>query len=175
MLDVNELLELEEVIKSVLEEDLERILIELNRNGELETLLRLLGMQEYLGIEEEEEMPKDGKIIVIGKSEVEKEKLAAVAKNLGIAKDRFEFFLNYEDAKTFDFKKTQWSSKYSYILVGQMPHSGNAKGEYSSVISALESQEGYPPVVRMGTNGLKITKSSFRSTLEYLISEKKIA
>ncbi len=175
MLDINELLELEEIIKGVLEEDLERILIELNRNGELETLLRLLGVQEYLGIVEEEELQKDGKIIVIGQSEVEKGKLAAVAKNLGIAKDRFEFFLNYEDAKSFDFKKTQWSSKYSYILVGQMPHSGNAKGDFSSVITALESQEGYPPVVRMGTNGLKITKSSFRSTLEYLISEKMIA
>ena len=168
MLDINELLELEEVIKGVLDEDLERILIELNRNDELETFL-------CLGCEEEEEMSKNGKIIVIGQSEVEKDKLAAIAKNLGIAKDRFEFFLDYEAAKTFDFKKTQWSSKYSYILVGQMPHSGNAKGDYSSVITALESQEGFPPVVRMGTNGLKITKSSFKSTLEYLISERKIA
>lgn len=175
MLDINELLELEEVIKGVLDEDLERILIELNRNDELETFLCLLRMQGYLGREEEEEMSKNGKIIVIGQSEVEKDKLAAIAKNLGIAKDRFEFFLDYEAAKTFDFKKTQWSSKYSYILVGQMPHSGNAKGDYSSVITALESQEGFPPVVRMGTNGLKITKSSFKSTLEYLISERKIA
>lgn len=56
-----------------------------------------------------------------------------------------------------------------------MPHSGHAKGDYSSVITALEQQEGYPPVVRMGTNGLKITKTSFRNTLESLLQERKIA
>ena len=111
----------------------------------------------------------------IAEAEVEKEKLAAVAKNMGIAKDRFEFFLEYKDAKTFDFRKTQWSSKYSYILVGPMPHSGVAKGEYSSIISAIESEAGYPPVVKMGTDGLKITKTSFRKTLKYLLTEKKIA
>lgn len=34
MLELNELLELEEVIRDVLNDDLERILIELNRTGE---------------------------------------------------------------------------------------------------------------------------------------------
>lgn len=174
MLDINELLELEEVIRDNLEERLEEILIKLNQKGQLEDLLRLLEMSELLGVEDED-IAKEGKIIVIGQSEVEREKLAAVAKNLGIEKDRFEFYLNYEDAKNFDFKKTQWSDKYSYILVGQMPHSGHSKGDYSSVITALEKGNGYPPVVRMGTKGLKITKSSFRSTLEYLLQEKKIA
>ncbi len=58
---------------------------------------------------------------------------------------------------------------------GPMPHSGVAKGEYSSIISAIESEAGYPPVVKMGTDGLKITKTSFRNTLEYLLTEKNIA
>ena len=165
----------EEVIRDVLNDDLERILIELNRTGELETFLRLLGMHDYLGTEAEEKCNRDGKIIVIGQSEVGKDKLAAVAKKMGIAKDRFEFLLDYKDAKTFDFRKTQWSSKYSYILAGPMPHSGVAKGEYGSIISAIESEAGYPPVVKMGTDGLKITKTSFRNTLKYLLTEKKIA
>ena len=52
MLELNELLELEEVIRDVLNDDLERILIELNRTGELETFLRLLGMHDYLGFKE---------------------------------------------------------------------------------------------------------------------------
>ncbi|WP_306780040.1 hypothetical protein [Agathobacter rectalis] len=134
-----------------------------------------LGMHDYLGTEAEGKCNRDGKIIVIGQSEVGKDKLAAVAKKMGIAKDRFEFLLDYKDAKTFDFRKTQWSSKYSYILVGPMPHSGVAKGEYSSIISAIESEAGYPPVVKMGTDGLKITKTSFRNTLEYLLTEKNIA
>lgn len=175
MLELNELLEIEEDIRDVLNDDLERILIELNRTGELETFLRLLGMHDYIGIEAKEKCNRDGKIIVIGQSEVGKDKLAAVAKNMGIAKDRFEFFLDYNDAKTFDFRKTQWSSKYSCILVGPMPHSGVAKGEYGSIISAIESGDGYPAVVKMGTDGLKITKTSFRNTLEYLLTGKKIA
>lgn len=90
----------------------------------------------------------------------------------------FVSFYNFNKilgCKTFDFRKTQWSSKYSYILVGPMPHSGVAKGEYSSIISAIESEAGYPPVVKMGTDGLKITKTSFRNTLEYLLTEKNIA
>lgn len=174
MLDINDLLELEAIIRDNLEERLEEILINLNRKGQLKEFLCLLGMGDLLGVRNEEFI-KDGKIIVIGQSNVEREKLVAVAKDLGIEKDRFEFYLNYEDAKTFDFKKTQWSTKYSCILVGQMPHSGYSKGNYSGMITALESDEGYPPVVRMGTNGLKITKSSFRKTLDYLLSESKIA
>ena len=56
-----------------------------------------------------------------------------------------------------------------------MPHSGSGKGDYSSVISAIEAEEGYPPVVRLGSNGLKITKSDFRSKLTEMIEMKKIA
>lgn len=60
MLELNELLELEEVIRDVLNDDLERILIELNRTGELETFLRLLGMHDYLGTEAEGKCNHDG-------------------------------------------------------------------------------------------------------------------
>lgn len=174
MLDMDELLELEEVIRGELEDNLEMILVKLNRLDKLNELMALLGLSNYLG-ETDIEAARGGKIIVIGESEVEKKTLEGVAKQYGIEKDRFEFYLNYKDAKTFDFRKTQWSSRYSCILVGQMPHSGLAKGDYGSIISALETQDGYPPVVRMGLNGLKITKSSFRNTLEYLVSEQKIA
>ena len=175
MLCIEELLELEESLRDELNDHLEEILIRLNRSGRLEELLSLLGLGELLGITDEIECSNDGKIIVIGQSEASKEKLIAVAKNLGITKDRFEFYLDYDDAKTFDFRRTQYSSNYSMILAGQMPHSGHAKGDYSSVITALEQQEGYPPVVRMGTNGLKITKTSFHNTLKNLLQERKIA
>lgn len=175
MLGVNELLELEEQIKAELEDRFEEILIKLNQEEKLEDFLCLLGMQKMLGIEEDITANADGKIIVIGQSEVEKEKLVAVARDYGIPKDRFEFYLNYEDAIKFDFRKTQWSLNYSCILVGQMPHSGYSKGDYSSVITALEKQEGYPPVVRMGLNGLKISKTSFRKSLEFAFDNRLIA
>ena len=44
-----------------------------------------------------------------------------------------------------------------------------------SVIAKIESTEGYPPVVRLGTNGLKITKTDFRNKLKEMIDTKKIA
>ena len=62
-----------------------------------------------------------------------------------------------------------------WCVYGPMPHSGVANGEYGSIISAIESEAGYPLVVKMGTDGLKITKTSFRYTLKYLLTEKKIA
>jgi len=171
MLDINELSDLEEALKVELFDKLEEVLIRLNRTGELEEFLRLINMQELLGLACETAAAKDGIIIVIGQSEVEKEKLAAVAKDMGFDKNKMEFYLDYKAAKTFDFKKTQWSDKYSCILVGQMPHSGSIKGDYSSMISALECEKGYPQTVRVGTNGLKITKSSFRETLKFLLNE----
>lgn len=175
MLDINELLELEENIRNPLFNNFEEILINLNRTGKLEEFVTLINMPEMLGLNREETSAKDGIIIVMGYSDVDEKILSAVARDAGIGKERIKFYLNYEDPKTYDFKKTQWSTKYSCILAGPMPHSGKAKGDYSSVITALESQVGYPPVVRMGANSLKITKSSFRSTLEYIKQQKIIA
>ena len=175
MLGVDELLEIEEIVRDKLDEGLEEILSKLNRLEKLDDFLQLIGMGGFLGGRESEIVRHDGKIIVIGHSAVGEDKLAAVAMNLGISKERFEFYLDYTDAKTFNFKKTQWSDAYSVILVGQMPHSGKAKCDFSSIISAIECQEGYPPVIRVGINELKITKAAFRSTLEKLIQSKKIA
>ena len=174
MFDVGELLDLEEKLRSILDDRLEEIMMKLNHSGQLEDLFCLLGLQELIGLENNAH-PKDGKIIVIGQSDVGEDKLTAVAKSLGIEKSRFEFYLDYNDAKNYDFRKTQWSPEYTVILVGPMPHSGASKGDYGSVISALEQQDGYPPVVRMGSSGLKITKSSFRTTLESLLMERMIA
>ncbi len=175
MLGIDELYEISAIVQDALNDRLEEILVKLNRSGQLEEFLSLIGMGELIGTADNISSNTNGIIIVVGQSEVEKEKLAAVAKNLGLEKSRFEFYLSYEDAKTFNFKKTQWSDAYSVILVGPMPHSGFAKGDYSSVITALERQDGYPPVVRVGTNGLKITKTSFRTTLEYLLKERIVA
>ncbi len=68
-------------------------------------------------------------------------------------------------------RKTQYSQLYSCILTGPMPHSGRVKGEYGSIIAALEQEPGYPPVYRLGTDELRITKSSFRRSMEELIRQ----
>ena len=176
MLTTYEISDFVDSLKEELDDKLVEIVIRLNRPGQLEELLELLQM-EYL-LENDyayEPYRKTGKIVVIGKSDVREEQLLAVAKELGLDKDRFVLHLDYEEGKTFDFRKTQWNPSYCLIMVGPMAHSGKAKGDYSSVIAAIENTDGYPPVVRMGTNGLKITKTGFRETLMEMICERKIA
>lgn len=169
MLGIEELLELEQDLREALENRLEEIISRLNRTGELYDLLRLLGLTELLGAAMEKDQPKDGKIIVIGQSEVSKEILAGIAKRLGFEKNRFEFYLEYEDGAKYDFKKMQYSRLYSCVLVGAMPHSGLAKTGFGSIIAALEQEPGYPPVYRLGLKDLKITKSSFGEALNKLL------
>ncbi len=174
MLNVEELLELGDNIKDELDDHLTAALSRMNRSGQLEEFLRLLGMEHLLQKESGYQVYKSGKIVVIGQSDVKPDVLLAIAKRCGLEKGRFELYLDYEDAKTFNFHKMQWQPSYSLLMVGPMPHSGSGKGEYSSIIAAVESDPGYPPVVRLGTNGLKITKSDFKTKLEEALKTQKI-
>lgn len=78
-------------------------------------------------------MYKTGKIVVIGQSDVKAEVLLSIAKKLGLDKSCFELHLDYDDAKNFNFRKTQWQPSYSLIMVGPMPHSGIGKGDYQHI------------------------------------------
>ena len=175
MLGIEELLELEEAVREELNNSLTGILTKLNRTEQIENLLALLDLSHLLKKDTGFEGFSTGKIVVIGQSEVKGEVLLSIGKSLGIAKDRFELCLEYDDAKRYGFQKMQWNPSYCAILVGPMPHSGKAKGDASSIISAIESGDGYPPVYRVGNSGLKITKTSFREKLQELINKEKIA
>lgn len=166
MLNTEQLMELEDQIKADLDDYLTPALTKLNRTGKLEELLLLLGMEHLLLNNENKYKPfKTGKILVIGQSDVKQNVILGVGERLGIEKNRFELYLDYEDAKTFKFQNIQYKPEYSLILVGPMPHSGISKGDYGSVISAIENEVGYPPVIRLGENGLKISKSNIRAEL----------
>lgn len=146
----------------------------LNRTNRLESLLELLGLSNKDSILDSFNS-NNGKIVVVGESEVTKQCLLAIGKECGISKDRFEFCLNYDEAKKFNFKKTQYSDKYSLIMVGPMPHSSYGTGDFSSALSAIRNTDGYPPVVSLGFQSLKITKTNFRNTLKGLISNRVLA
>lgn len=165
MLGIEQLEELDERLRDELEEHLTEVLIRLNRENRLEELIGILGFPNLLEPEPMYSCFKNGKIVVLGESHVDEATLLAIAKGLGLEKKRFEFCLGYDDAKTFDGRKMQWNPTYCLVLAGPMPHSGTSKGDASSIISALESTEGYPPVIRLGTNTLKITKTDFREKL----------
>ena len=175
MLDVVELYEFEEELKTELDEHLTEILARLNRMGKLEELLELLGLQHLLQTESGYTVRNTGKIVIVGQSEVKEEVFLSIIKGFGIDKARVEFCLDYEKAKTYNFRKMQWDPNYSVVMVGPMPHSGVIKGDNGSIISALENEDGYPPVVRLGSNQLKITKSDFKDKFAECMQRKLIA
>ena len=175
MLDIGELVTIEEILQADFS-GLTGILATLNRTeGHLEQFLSLIGKSDLLKPDDGYEPYKRGKIIVVGYSAVKERVLKGAAKSLGLSPDRFEFWLDYQDGKTFDFSKTRYEPKYSLIMVGPMPHSGAAMDEYSCVITALEKGNGYPTVIRLGSNGLKITKSDFMSKLQDALERNIIA
>lgn len=175
MLSIEQLEDLDERLKYELDEHLTQILTRLNREGRLDDLLEILGLSDLLKPEPLYTCFDNGKIVVLGESNVAEAVLLSIAKGLGLDKKRFEFHLGYDEAKMFDGRKMQWNPAYSLVLVGPMPHSGTSKGDASSVITALENTEGYPPVIRLGTNSLKISKSDFKAKLTEAIQKKLIA
>ena len=130
----------------------------LNEHGKINDLLSLLGIDEYTGDNRKE------KIAVLGQASISSNELYKVAADMGIPKDRIEMCLEYKKAAAFNAEKLK-NDKYAAILVGPMPHSGEFKGKYSSIVTAMENSVGFPPVIRVGTNGMKITKSSFKKAL----------
>lgn len=174
MLDVAQLMDLEERLRPELDSRLEEILSRLNRTERLEEFLELVGLKNLLSDDSAYETFKDRTIVVIGASPVKEAVLSAIGERLGISRDRFEFHLEYKDVQSLNVSNFRYNLNYSLIMVGPMPHSGVGKEDASSIISAMESKEGYPPVVRLGTNGLKISKSDFRNKLQESIDTGKI-
>lgn len=146
-----------------------------NRMNELDSLLECWGLQELIGnnsvsSDDFYDTYKDGTIVVIGASQVKEHDLLGIAKSLGLSKDRFEFCLDYDEIVKFNFKKMQHKPNYRLVIVGPMPHSTAGKGDSSSAIAEMETRDGYPKVVRLGSNELKITKTSFKKTLQKQIA-----
>lgn len=146
-----------------------------NRMNELDSLLECWGLQELIGnnsvsSDDFYDTYKDGTIVVIGASQVKEHDLLGIAKSLGLSKDRFEFCLDYDEIVKFNFKKMQHKPNYRLVIVGPMPHSTAGKGDSSSAIAEMETRDGYPKVVRLGSNELKITQTSFKKTLQKQIA-----
>lgn len=90
MLDVEELIHLENSIRDELDNNLTTVLTNLNRCGQLEEFLRLLGMEYLLKNDGGYHTFKNGKIIIIGQSKVKANVILKIAQELGIDKNRFE-------------------------------------------------------------------------------------
>lgn len=172
LLTIEQLSDLEGDILRELPDRITEILTRTNRCGDLQTLLKILNMEDLLEPETFYDTYREGKIVVVGQSEVKEDILLSIVKQLGLNKDRFEFCLDYYAAQKYDFKKMQYVPKYRLILFGPIPHSGIAKKDSSSIISSIEKKPGYPRVERLMSGGeLKITKVNFKEKLSNLMQE----
>lgn len=143
-----------------------------NRSGELDNLLLALGLTDFLEQSPIDEHYKRGKIVVIGNADIKESVLLGICKECGISKERLEFCLDYNLAQKFNYRKMQYNSAYSVVMFGPVPHSTMDKNKSESIIAELESQKGYPPVVRLNTgNELKITKTGFKRAIHTLLTE----
>lgn len=82
--------ELEDIIKKV-KDSIDGIITLANRNGNLDELLNYMGLASLLHKKSAYETEKNGKIVVIGQSEVKKRILVGIINKLGLDKNRFEF------------------------------------------------------------------------------------
>ena len=143
-----------------------------NRMGELDELLTKWGLTDFVESTSVYDTYKDGKIAVIGATEVKQEVLEGIIKSCGLDKKRFEFCLEYDKTKTYRYDKLRYNLNYRAVIFGPVPHSSVGKNNSGSVISEMKSNSGYPRVeVLNDGNQVKITKSNFRNVLNKLVSE----
>ena len=106
------------------------------------------------------------KILIIGQSSISNGEAFSILKSMNIPKDRVELHLEYDDAKKFRWRSLRYSRNYSDIIVSSMPHSVEDKDEFSSIISRIEQEDGWPHLVRASANSqLKLTKSSLKEAI----------
>lgn len=107
-----------------------------------------------------------GKILVIGEAAFDMQKAKGFCKKMGISSKRIEFCCDYNRLKNRGVGKYQYNDEYSLIIVGAVPHSMRDKGNYSNIITQMEQEDGFPPVVRAHNgNGLKLTLSIFKQII----------
>lgn len=145
----------------------------------IDTFLHSLNCDQFLPdshrLSWEERCRKEkGKVLVVGDSEIKASKIIASLQNKGIPKDRIELRLGYNELKNFKFTNLQYGFRYGLILVGPMPHSTRGKGDFSSTLVRMETEEGYPPIIRLGTNCLKITKTNIKNAIQTAIEKQYI-
>ena len=139
-----------------------------NMDSSLFMLLRRMGMDYLLdevnGVDTGNPM---GDILVIGALAAPQDKLLGIAKDMGYRKQRFRF-LDYEEAKSYDYRNLQYSRSVCLVLVGPTPHKTMGTGDSRSLVSELENHpDMYPRTERLSaSNGdLKVSKNNFRAAL----------
>ena len=143
------------------------------KSGTLNEYLVKIGMEDLFPQKENLEWDgafPDGKIVVFGESRVSERDIIKSIESVGITNvsERVDLRLGYYDRSCEDFIRTlRYNNKYRLILVGPMPHSTTATGNFSSALTMMQSTDGYTKVIPLKANGeLKITKTNIKQAVQ---------
>lgn len=101
MLDVEQILE----IKEVLIQNAEEILCDMNRQGTINSFLKITGL-DYLLAEDERDantQDKSGKIVIIGDSKISNKIIRGIFKDMGISPDRAILHTDYHKVQKLNY------------------------------------------------------------------------
>ena len=109
-----------------------------------------------------------GKIVILGASNIQDRDIFKSIESVGISRERVELRLGYYDRSNEEFIRTlRYNNKYRLILVGPMPHSTTATGDFSSAITMMQNTDGYTKVIPLCSNGkLKISKTNIKQAVQ---------
>ena len=160
----------------------EERLAQANDDGTLHEALVPLGLQGLIDPDDDFDLGECdaafGDILVLGRCEVPRHVLQAIAENLGYDKRRFNF-VDYDELQRYDCSTLRNSMRYAAVMCGPVPHKAKGMGDTSSILEELRHPErGYPPLAELresaGQGDLRISKTSFRDGLADLEARRAI-
>lgn len=126
---------------------------------------------EKYGIELEEISYQSGvtrrsKILVLGQLSGKVKDYQMAAKKLGVKEDNIEF-IDYDGTKHLNAERLRYSSEYSDIICGPIPHKVEGMGDTSSFIAEMEKNlSEYPKLIKAIANeSLKFSISGFKECI----------
>lgn len=132
---------------------------------ELRNYLKSIGLIDLMP-PETDNFIRNGDIYIFGDISIKEHIIYQIFKDLEIDQSRVKIVNDYDKFKTYNFDRFQYDMYTRIIFFGPIPHSTQGKSEYSSVIQKMESEEGYPKVVKLGTKGtLKVTKTNLKDAI----------
>lgn len=143
--------------------------------------MRTFSRQEESAEKDSEEMTghnllgAHSKILVIGGQELGVNIMQGIAKLYGFDKKDFEF-VDYDKAKDFT-DRIRKDGKYRAVIFGACPHKTAGLAGYSSTVEKMKNEPGMPYAAdaRSKSGKLKVTKESFKSALEMICQDMRLA
>ena len=106
------------------------------------------------------------KILVLGQLSGKLKDYLMTAKKLGVDPRNLEF-ISYSEAKHLNAERLRYSSEYSDIICGQIPHKVEGMGDTSSLLAKIEKNPSeYPKLIKAeASQKLKFSLTGFKNDI----------